>query len=291
MDFNLDEEIREGYVVSTKMKKVWKTQLDMLVLFDKFCKENGLRYFLDYGTLLGAVRHKGFIPWDDDVDVTMLRPDYQKFLELAPDWFVHPYFLQNYHTDHHDNRMIAFSRIRNDNTTMIDGDIIADVNCHQGIFIDIFPLDIASDVSSGKAVPNIISALLELWTATFNPKDLLLEMIEGKESKFGMDAIIDVLGMPYEERLTLLENLLASCYENLDEINVFSEIFRTPPCKKEWYADVVKLSFENYEFDAPIGYHEILTAHYGDYNERKMYASDHTLEILDPDRPYTEYIG
>ncbi len=290
MGFNLEEEIREGYVVAAKMKRVWKVQLDMLAMFDKFCKECGLRYYMDFGTLLGAVRHKGFIPWDDDIDVTMPRPDYQKFLGLAPTWFQHPFFVQNYHTDHHDNRMTSFSRLRNDNTTMIDGAIIPDVNYHQGIFIDIFPLDIASDVSGEKAVPDIIATLLELWTATFDPKDLLMEMVEGKETKLGIDAIIDILGLPYEERLLLLENLFTSCYESLDEINVFSKLFTTPPCKKEWYADVIKLPFENYEFDAPAGYHEILSARYGDYNERKMYASDHKVGILDPARPYTEYI-
>ncbi|WP_024866233.1 LicD family protein [Butyrivibrio sp. FCS014] len=290
MEFNLEEEIREGHVIAAKMKRVWKVQLDMLVLFDRFCAENGLTYFIDFGTLLGAVRHKGFIPWDDDIDVTMPRPDYQRFLEIAPKWFETPFFVQNYHTDHNDNRMTSFSRLRNDNTTMMGSAIIPNANFHQGIFIDIFPLDIAADVLDGKAAPEIISTLLELWTATFTPKDLLMEMIEGKEPKFGFDSMIEVLGMPYEERLTLLENLLASCYDSLGEINVFSKMFTTPPCKKEWYGGVVKLPFEGYEFNAPVGYHEILTARYGDYNERKMYASDHRIGILDPDRPYTEYL-
>ncbi|WP_022756732.1 LicD family protein [Butyrivibrio fibrisolvens] len=62
MEFNLEEEIREGYVVAAKMKRAWKVQIDMLVLFDRFCQENGLTYFIDYGTLLDAVRHKGVIP-------------------------------------------------------------------------------------------------------------------------------------------------------------------------------------------------------------------------------------
>ncbi|WP_022756731.1 LicD family protein [Butyrivibrio fibrisolvens] len=71
----------------------------------------------------------------------MPRSDYQKFLEIAPGWFKSPFFVQNYHTDHHDNRMTAFSRLRNDNTTMMGSTIIPDANLHQGIFIDIFPLE------------------------------------------------------------------------------------------------------------------------------------------------------
>ena len=72
----LQEEEREGVVVSAELKKLWAVQLDLLCEFDRVCKKHGLRYILDFGTLLGAIRHKGYIPWDDDQDVSILCEDY-----------------------------------------------------------------------------------------------------------------------------------------------------------------------------------------------------------------------
>ena len=69
----------------TDIKEIQKMQLDILVEFDKFCRDHNLKYFLAYGTLLGAVRHKGFIPWDNDVDVCMLRDEYEKLIKLYKD--------------------------------------------------------------------------------------------------------------------------------------------------------------------------------------------------------------
>ena len=81
------------------------------------CKKHGLRYFLAYGSLLGAVRHKGFIPWDDDMDVVMLRDDFEKLATLGAE-FSSPYFLQNAHTDPGDGSPVM--KIRNSNTTQFN---------------------------------------------------------------------------------------------------------------------------------------------------------------------------
>ena len=79
MNINMQDEYIDGYFVSSKTKKIWNIELDMLKLLDDICKKYSLKYFVAYGTLLGAVRHKGFVPWDDDIDVFMLRDDYNKF--------------------------------------------------------------------------------------------------------------------------------------------------------------------------------------------------------------------
>ena len=81
-----EDEIREGFYITGAMKRAWAAQLEVLEEIDKVCKKHNIRWFADCGTLLGAVRHRGYIPWDDDMDIVMKRKDYQRFLtEAVPD--------------------------------------------------------------------------------------------------------------------------------------------------------------------------------------------------------------
>ena len=136
----LDEEIRNGYTISHEMKEIWAVELDLLVEFDRVCKENGLKYFASCGTKLGAVRHHGFIPWDDDVDVMMLRDEYDKLCKIAPQLFAYPYFFQTEETDKGSAR--GHAQLRNSKTTAIlKSEARMCYKYNQGIFLDIFPLD------------------------------------------------------------------------------------------------------------------------------------------------------
>ena len=111
------QEERCGYVVTSGMKRIWAVELDLLNEFARVCRENGLKWFAHAGTMLGAVRHRGFIPWDDDIDIIMPRKDYERLCKLAPSAFSHPYFFQDEQTDRYFAR--AFSRLRNSETTAI----------------------------------------------------------------------------------------------------------------------------------------------------------------------------
>ena len=84
---------------SENKKNFLKKQLEILSYFDNFCKKNGLKYYASGGTLLGAIRHKGFIPWDDDIDVVMFRKDYDRLLSIAENKIDFPFFLQNDYSD------------------------------------------------------------------------------------------------------------------------------------------------------------------------------------------------
>ena len=135
----LNEEKRGNYTVSAEMKKVWAVELDLLQYLLEVCEKHNLRIYAEGGTLLGTIRHKGYIPWDDDIDMIMLREDYDKLMTLTEE-FKHPYFLQNVYTDAHYSHRHA--QIRNSDTACWQKH---SNGCrekyNQGIFIDIFPAD------------------------------------------------------------------------------------------------------------------------------------------------------
>lgn len=136
----LDEEIRNGYKVTREMKKVWAVELDLLAEFQRVCKKHNIKYIASGGTMLGAVRHKGYIPWDDDIDLMMLREEYKRLCEIAPSEFKHPYFFQTNKSDL--GFFKGFARLRNSETTAIfDYERASKFRINQGIFIDIFPMD------------------------------------------------------------------------------------------------------------------------------------------------------
>lgn len=122
------------------LRKLQLTELDILIEIDKICKENNIQYFLIGGTLLGAVRHKGFIPWDDDIDVGMIRSDYEKFIDLCLNKNVlgEKYFLHCNESD--ENYFIPFVKVKKNNTTFAEENI-DNIQTHKGIFLDIFPYD------------------------------------------------------------------------------------------------------------------------------------------------------
>ncbi len=132
----LNKEERCGYTVSSEMKAVWAIELDMLIEFDRICKKYNLRWFACGGTLLGAVRHKGFIPWDDDIDIAMKRDQYEKICEHF-DEFKYPYFFQTEYTM--PGALRGHAQLRNSLTTGALQHEASTSHINQGIFIDIFP--------------------------------------------------------------------------------------------------------------------------------------------------------
>ena len=120
-------------------RQLWETEQEILDVVHKVCTENGLRYSLAYGTLLGAVRHSGFIPWDDDVDVMMPREDYEKLIQIWPSAAPEGYLLETERM--YDDFVNTFLKIRKDHTTFLQYEAERSSRHHKGIFVDIFPAD------------------------------------------------------------------------------------------------------------------------------------------------------
>lgn len=124
------------------LRKLQLTQLEILKDIDKFCRENEIEYCIAYGTTLGAVRHGGFIPWDDDIDICMKRAEYEKFLELAKQGMKEKYDILNiYETKGY---ISTFSKVSKKGTKFVEASS-SNENYQQGIFVDVFPLDYTSD--------------------------------------------------------------------------------------------------------------------------------------------------
>lgn len=149
------------------LKEVKKAELNILSTVDDFCKKNNIKYSLAYGTLLGAVRHKGFIPWDDDIDIWMTRENYNKFIRAWEQNPVQGYILQN--TDLEEDFSQNFTKIRKDNTAFIQTEEEKTTNYHKGIFIDIFPLDRVAKTPSKIAVQKLYAMLTMLFYRKYAP--------------------------------------------------------------------------------------------------------------------------
>ena len=132
------EEVRCEYLVTEKMKKIWAVIIDLYLEFARICDKYSLNYYGYGGTILGAIRHEGFIPWDDDLDVCMPRADYDKFLAIASKELSEPYFIQTPQTDPGYYKTIA--RLMNKNTTYASRAFLHSGMAH-GCILDILPLD------------------------------------------------------------------------------------------------------------------------------------------------------
>ena len=281
----------EKYYKQSDLKKIQNLELNILKEFICFCDKHKLTYFLIAGSALGAVRHKGFIPWDDDIDVVMFRDDYEKFQAIAPEEFKEPYFYQNTYTD---RVMWALSKIRDSRTTAVEPQFRhLGSSFHQGIFIDIFPFDNVKDgVNSQFETIEQIQQLL--WLSIVNPEAIIKAMEEGQKLYLGTDFLINHLQKNVQEKFKIFESFNRSCLEQSKKVNyLIEEIYPDEvSCKsveKDWFHDIIYLPFEHLQIPAPAEYDKILTQCYGNYHQFVQGGSAHEDIMLEPDIPYKEY--
>ena len=149
-------------------QNVWQAELDILDEIDSVCRKNNLRYSIAYGTMLGAVRHGGFIPWDDDVDIIMPREDYERLISIWNFEANKEYILQNKYTNWDFTQ--NFSKIRKDKTTFIHNAWEKHVTYHTGVFVDVFPGDRVPTKTISRKAQLFASALNLLYARGFTSK-------------------------------------------------------------------------------------------------------------------------
>lgn len=137
IDYQLQQQLRERFNPDGSMlRKQQLRMLEILLYIDKICKENNIKYWLSSGTLLGAVRHGGFIPWDDDLDIEMLREDYEKFLKVFTD--NDNYALQTYKSD--ENYFRTFAKVRDLHSEISEFELDRYYK-YRGLYVDIFSIE------------------------------------------------------------------------------------------------------------------------------------------------------
>lgn len=290
-----DEETRNGYAIPRKTKELWAVMLDLLAELDRVCKKHNLSYFVNGGTLIGAVRHHGFIPWDDDLDVIMPRKDYDKLMEIGPKEFRNPYFLQNKYSE--PNAPCFFAKIRNSNTTAFNYDELYSImDYNKGVFIDIFPLDVVpSDPEEDKLFREEIKKKREIvikkgrsvgiFSDTKSKRKRIIKYIISKLLYYNRKKNLPDFLKEFKE----FEEL-CSRYKNI-KTGFLADVVYDPDCTRfdaYDFGDKIYLDFEFIKVPVIKGYHHHLTKLFGNYMKPVIYESHNSF--YDTDKSYINYI-
>ena len=279
------EEIRNDFLVSSTRKKIWAIEIDMFQELERVCKKHSLRYFMFWGSILGAIRHRGFIPWDDDMDIILPRDDYETLFRLS-DEFEYPYYLQTPYND--PGFYYAHARLRNTNTTCITEQFKYQPFNH-GIFIDILPLD--------NFLPNAEDAFVQMQRLEYDNSTLM----RASNPNLSEKDQIRVQNCPKESPLDVFERTqrLATQFNGLDTEFVCATTATTYGFKrdlffKEDFKSAVEVEYEYSAFPVPVGWERILEIMYGpkwrEFPPLEQRGDWHGTNHFDPDRPYQDVL-
>ena len=250
------------------LKKLQNSELGILCEFDKVCKQLGVNYTLSSGTLLGAVRHGGFIPWDDDIDVAMLRKDYNKFIAEGQELLSKHLFIQTYETDK--NYPLNFGKIRDVSTVLIEYST-QNLKMKNGVYIDIFPIDRVSTNSLIRWFDNMILSLIS--AVKFSCTIEFAKVSSSRFRRLVRKILFPLARIIGTQRLNKIETFIRVKNNKKYNQYTYAERYMGPAyrLKKEMLMNIDifknngKIRFENNEFSAIMEWDVYLTIMYDNY--------------------------
>lgn len=245
------------------LRRVQLTQLEIAREIKRVCEENDIRFFLLGGTYLGAVRHQGFIPWDDDMDLGMLRGEYEKFCRIAPEKLGPDYCLQTWYTE--PNYGLPFGKVMKRGTVYLESKKSRRLQ-ENGIYVDIFPFDsVPLDLQQRQKLAKQLLRLYRLRLMKCGYKPWM------EEDKVLWHKRLGYLFYQFQalfcgkQALARDYDALAEAQPDTDTVSEQSGMAQPLYVRREWCEDLVNYTFEGEQFPAPRAYDEFLTIYYGDY--------------------------
>ena len=306
------DEMRGGFLVTSQRKKLWNVQIKLILEFARVCRKHNLRWFAGYGTLLGAARHNGFIPWDDDVDLLMPRADYSKFMRLAgaelkSDYSLDVWYNYAWTGETNDENLpvlsqevldkvcpagywpvvSGFAKLRDNNTAMIQWPERRNLN--QGIWIDIMPMDPVPPFDDRQRYVNFEIGK-ELLLAAGNPQVIVNAMNNHEQLLLPCDQLENILSRPFKQRALIFEEYIEKNdheTEFVSRLNRFYMYENNYKWRSTYFRDTAPLAFEGIEVPAPIDYEQLLTDHYGQW--RKPVFQHSHVTAYSADLSYRDY--
>lgn len=280
-----EDEVVAGYFIDARMKCCWAATLEVLQVIDKICKKYNIPYFAEWGTLLGTVRHGGFIPWDDDMDICMKRPDYERFVKVLERELPKGYDYLNYHNQ--EDYWDVMTRVVNSSEINYKPEFLDKYhNMPYVVGVDIFPLDyLARDkklVQTQKDLVEYVKSVADVnGTQHMEPEELEYHLLRIEEL---CNQKIDRQKSIKDQLYKIVCSLYAIYGEReSDEIALMPLYLENGGCvyPKSYFQDSIRMPFENMTMPVPIGYDDILKKKYGDYMKNVRKGGSH-------DYPYFE---
>lgn len=272
-DSYFEDEVREGFYIPSLMKRAWAAQMEVLEIVGQVCEKHHIRYYAEWGTLLGAVRHGGRIPWDDDIDICMLRGDYDKFCEVAPKELPEEcWFWDHRSTDNFDN---LIGRVINSRVHVVDGNLLEKYHGYPYVAgIDIFWLDSLPADSQAEEEYFQLHQYTDRIINWIKQSERSNAVIKPEELEYHIQKVERLCDVHLDRKKPIRKQLYqiqeqtgeSACRKygsnEVTNLPVWMEHrgYRLP---RKCYDDVIWMPFENTELPLPVGYDELLSRKYG----------------------------